>query len=351
MGEVLALGLTHYPPLMGPDADMAWVLEWTLEDPDMPAELRTPEGWPEPMRAEYGADRGAASAAVHRAALREGFTRVRAALDAFDPDVVVMWGDDQYENFREDVVPPFSILAYDAVEASPWASGTRRNVWDEPADTVFKVEGAPEFGRHLAGALIERDIDVAYGYTPLHHPSLPHSFLNAVLLLDYDRHGFPYPVLPVAVNCYGSRVISYKGGRSRLADRDRPLDPPGPNPRRCMDVGAAIADAALASSRRVALVASSSWSHAFLTDHTYRLYPDFAADRRLYEALVAGDFATWRVSTTRELEHAGQQEVLNWFCLAGAVERLGVSARWTDLVETHVFNSNKVFAVYPPVSR
>jgi hypothetical protein len=350
MGEVLALGVTHYPPLMGPDADMAWVLEWTLDDPDLPPSLTAPEGWPKAMRAEYGSDRGTTSARAHRTALLDGFTRVRRALDDFDPDVVVIWGDDQYENFREDVIPPFTILAYDAVEASPWLSGTRRNVWDEPRDAVFKIQGAPDFGRQLAGALIERDIDMAYSYAPLHHPSLPHSFLNAVLLLDYDRHGFPYPVLPVAVNCYGSRVISYKGGRSRLAERERPLDPPGPNPSRCMAVGAAIADAALASSSRIALVASSSWSHAFLTDHTYRLHPDFAADRTLYDALTAGDFRTWRDYTTAQLEHAGQQEVLNWFCLAGAVERLGVLPSWTALVETHVFNSNKVFAVYPAVS-
>ena len=45
---------------------------------------------------------------------------------------------------------------------------------------------------------------------------------------------------------------------------------------------------------RVALIASSSWSHAFLTDKNHQLYPDIEADRRLYEALRVGDYDTWR---------------------------------------------------------
>ena len=32
-----------------------------------------------------------------------------------------MWGDDQYENFKEDIVPPFCVLAYDDQDIQPWA--------------------------------------------------------------------------------------------------------------------------------------------------------------------------------------------------------------------------------------
>ena len=41
----------------------------------------------------------------------------------------------------------------------------------------------------------------------------------------------------------------------------------------------------------VALLASSSWSHAFLVDHTWRLRPDTEQDRRLYDAMTAHDHA------------------------------------------------------------
>ena len=59
MAEILALGITHYPPLSGPDARMAAILGQMLQNPALPAHLRTPEGWPAPMRAEWGNDQGA----------------------------------------------------------------------------------------------------------------------------------------------------------------------------------------------------------------------------------------------------------------------------------------------------
>jgi len=350
VGDILALGLTHYPPIMGHDEDMAWVLRWTLEDPDIPLHLQDPANWPEPMRAEWGSDEGRTGAVTHRAGLVEGFRRVRAALDEFDPDLVLFWGDDQYENFTEDCIPPFALLAYDAIESRPWAKpGREQNIWGEALDTTFRYQGAGEAGRWLAGALLERHFDVAYSYRPLHYDGLSHSFLNALLLLDYDRVGFPWPVLPMPINCYGRRVISFKGGRSRFADATKPFDPPSPMPARCFELGAATAAALAASPWRVAIVASSSWSHAFLTDHTWRLHADIEADRELYEALVRGDYDQWRRTTLADVERAGQQEILNWFCLAGAAEYLRVKPTWSSFVETWVFNSNKVFAVYPPV--
>ena len=59
------------------------------------------------------------------------------------------------------------------------------------------------------------------------------------------------------------------------------LDPPAPTPRRLFDLGAAVARIMSASPWRVALLASSGWSHAFLTEKTHFLYPDTPADRRL----------------------------------------------------------------------
>jgi hypothetical protein len=51
-----------------------------------------------------------------RQAVGAGFDRTRAALDEFQPDAVLIWGDDQYENFREDIIPPYAVLAYDDLE-------------------------------------------------------------------------------------------------------------------------------------------------------------------------------------------------------------------------------------------
>jgi len=129
-------------------------------------------------------------------------------------------------------------------------------------------------------------------------------------------------------------------------DAELELDPPSPSPKRFMQVGAATARVLKASPWRVALVASSSWSHAFLCDPTFRLRPDTPADRKLYQAMRNADYDAWRTTPLKAVEDAGQQEVLNWFALAGAMEALGARLEWSTFVETHIFNSNKVFAVY-----
>ena len=124
------------------------------------------------------------------------------------------------------------------------------------------------------------------------------------MLLDDERRGFGYPVVPFSVNCYGRRVNAARGLRLPLAMRDkiRELDPPSPSPARCMAVGAAAARVMAKSPWRTAIMASSSWSHSFLTEKHYQLWPDVAADRRLYDALEKGDYATWHDYSTDEIE-------------------------------------------------
>ena len=53
---------------------------------------------------------------------------------------------------------------------------------------------------------------------------------------------------------------------SLALSRQVDFDPPSPSPKRFMDLGAATARALRDSPFRVALLASSSWSHAFLVE-------------------------------------------------------------------------------------
>jgi hypothetical protein len=353
MANVLGLGLTHYPMLLGPDSQMALLLRMTLQDPDIPAERKDPANWSPLARREWGDDEGVTAAAQHRAALLEAITNCRRELDAFAPDVIVVWGDDQYENFREEVIPPFCVLAYSDTEVEPF--GVLRkvnvpNVWGEPNDITYTMRGAPEFGKQLATDVLAEGIDCAYSYAPRSGIHFPHSFANTQTFLDYEHVGrqFPYPLVPIAVNCYGEHVISRRGGIARFAEINtgEQLDPPGPTPYRCFQLGQAVAKSVQRSDKRVALIASSSWSHAFLNDKDWHLRPDTAADRGLYAALQAGDYDSWNALTTRDIVGAGQHEILNWYCLLGAVSELGLQLRWSEFVETEIFNSNKAFAVY-----
>ncbi len=189
---------------------------------------------------------------------------------------------------------------------------------------------------------------LSYAYQPLHHP-LGHAFMNTLLFLDYDRQGFPYPVVPFQVNCYGRRVIAQRGGVGTLgAIPEELLDPPSPSPSRCFDLGRACARVMSGSPWRVALIASSSWSHAFLTPKHHLLYPDVEADRAMYEKLRAGEYPAWRETPLAAIEDSGQQEMLNWMCLVGAMAEMDRRPAETDLVETYIFNSSKCFAFFPP---
>jgi hypothetical protein len=347
MSEILGLGITHYPALTGRVARPV-SLQRLLKDPGLPEKYRTPAGWPESMRREWGNDEGVSFAHHHAEEVANEIRKVRSALDEFKPDFVLVWGDDQHENFHDDIIPAFCILAYDSVDIKPWSKpNAPPNRWGEPADTTFHIRGHRQAAKYLASALLEQNFDLAYAYRPLHVP-LGHAFTNSILFLDWDRHGFDFPVIPFAINCYGRKVIAAQGYMESLANPipETNFDPPSPSPARCFDLGAACARILLNSPWRAVLLASSSWSHAFLTRKHSFLYPDTAADRGLFEALKVGDHSKWRATTLAQIEDSGQHELLNWFCLIGAMAELGRKPDYASFVETNIMNSNKVSAIY-----
>jgi hypothetical protein len=233
MTHFLGLGVTHYPLLAGTDEHMAGLLRWTLQDPGIPVAEKDPASWPEAMRAEWSTDGGTAAASQHRKVLRDNLGRCRDALDEFQPDLVVVWGDDQYENFREEVVPPFCVLAYGDLEVPAFEVMNERgspNAWGLPDDMTITLHGDAEASRGLADELIRDGFDMAYSYKKRPGAHFPHAILNTQLFLDYDHAGaeFPYPLVPITVNCYGQHAIARRGGLARFSEIEREqLDPVG----------------------------------------------------------------------------------------------------------------------------
>ena len=351
MAEILGLGMTHYPGLYRADADMTSTLYRTLAGKRVPAHLKDPANWPAPMREEWSNDDGAAAARAHRTRCFAAMRVIRERLDAFKPDVVVIFGDDQYENFIEDIVPPFCVYLVDDMQSRPFDIPAAKilkhpNFWNEPIDTVFHHRGHKDAGRYLANRLMEAGMPLPYAYKLRYSYGLAHAFINTLLYLDLDRKGFDYPVLPFHVNCYGGALIRSRGGQISPADVSMEPDPPAPSAASAFDVGRAIARAFAASPWRVAIIGSSSWSHAFLTAKNGWLYPDHASDRKRLEELKSGHHAKWREITAKALQDAGQHELLNWITLAGAMTELGKKAEVIDYTESYVLNSNKCFAVF-----
>ena len=346
MADIMGFGLSHYPGPLVPVKYWPQNLRSNVEKGRIPREVFDDRSkWPAGMLAEWGDDEGQAAAQVHAKRLLDGYRALRKRLDAFKPDVVLIWGDDQYENFRKDGVPQFCTYIFDEIICKPFAGSikgpfkTPENVWGVPSDMPLPIMGHRKAADGLIRNLIENNFDVAYAFEARHDNGLSHAFVNTVVSLDIDRQGFDYPVLPFHVNCYGSQMLM-------TAARQPIICPPSPNPARCFDIGAAIGRYFRDSPWRVAMIGSSSWSHGSLTEKFQRLYPDLDADRRRYEELKANRFAEWKNATTAELEDAGQNEFLNWVCLAGAMDALGLKADIVDYVESYVFNSSKCFAAF-----
>jgi hypothetical protein len=356
LAEILGLGLSHFGGFMFPDEDMASRITARLADGSLPASLDHPSKWPEPMRAEWGEDAGTGFAARHRRDYFAGLDRIREALDAFRPDAVIIFGDDQYECFREDLVPPYCVFVAAEFQAKPYLRARlfgagRTNIWSDPLDTVFTWRGAPEIAGHLLHALMEADFDPACSYRLPHQDHLGHAFTNTLLYLDHRRQGFPYPVIPFAINAYGADLIKSKGGYVPSGPSGKLPDPPAPSPRRCFDLGVAVACALRDSPWRVALVGSSSFSHGFLTAKNDFFYPDIPSDRQRHAELAAGDYLAWRSLTLAALRDAGQHELLNWCPMVGAMHALGQKPAWCELLESWLMNSSKCLAVIPPAGR
>lgn len=356
MAEILGLGLSHFGGFMFSDEEMSGRIKARLEDGSLPPELDHPSKWPAPMREEWANDEGAEFARRHREQYFAGLEKIRSALDAFQPDAVIIFGDDQYECFREDLVPSYCVFVGDEFQSKPYLrarglGGNTPNVWNDPFDLVISTPGAGDIARFILNEMLAQDFEPAYSYKLPHQDYLGHAFTNTLMFLDHQRHGWPYPIIPFAINAYGSALIRAKGGlvdKSQPAPADRLPDPPAPSPRRCFEIGRALARILAPSPWRIAMVATASFSHAFLTEKNHYFYPDMPSDRQRYAELASGDYKKWRELPTSVLEDAGQHELVNWCPMIGAMDELGQKPEFCELLESYLMNSNKCVAIIPP---
>jgi len=222
MGEILGIGTTHYPGLTGTDEGLSSVWQRIINAPLIGEKWKDKANWPAGMIDEIGDDMGLASAAAYRERMWDNFRKQRKMIDEFDPDFIVIIADDQYENFKEDIIPPFCVYGLDDdFEQEVWGHGfaaTKDNYWGEPHDLKMDFHGHREGAKYITAGLLTRGVAMPYAYRLLHSPTLAHGFNYSVLYLDLDRRGFPYPIIPLHVNCYGSSVITAGG-----ASLNRPL--------------------------------------------------------------------------------------------------------------------------------
>jgi len=354
MAEILGVGITHYPPLLGYPDTYANLLRAIMTSHLIPEEMKQPSNWPEGMQKEWEDE--SAQAHIHQERHKKALKEVRKAIDDFAPDTIIIFGDDQYENFKEDIIPPFNMYCMDEFPAQPFTFvNSNQNIWGvEPEDT-FTIPGAGKLARTLADRVISSHFPIAYSYKYSKHPTLSHAFSIAMVFLDWEQEGWPYPIIPISVNCYGKGVISTRGGAAHLFDQ-RPesekdpyldsLGPAGPTPATCFKFGETLRQVLEERPERFVVMASSGWSHAFLTEKNHWLYPDREFDRERFNELEKGNHRVWSNIENAAIDDAGCQEFKNWICLSGVVP--DYKPEIIDYLETWIFNSQKCFALFRP---
>jgi hypothetical protein len=202
------------------------------------------------------------------ARIQAAFGELRSHLYAQDPDIVVMFGDDQMEAFDYTNFPAISIYvgedlegplsAPDTTNASTVTPGTPRT------PQRVRVQCNYDLGVGLLTGLMQRGFDPAWSMDmPKPEKGMGHAFMRPYSAI-MERET---PLLPVSINCYFA---------------------PQPTAQRCYEFGRAVRETIeeLPGDTRVAVVGSGGLWH---TPSAKDAYLDVDFDQLILSHLEAGD--------------------------------------------------------------
>jgi hypothetical protein len=288
---VLGVGTSHGPQITMPPE--TWQLLYDKDTTDSRIDYKallvkaqaegrdlTPELTPEKWRERYEACHVALGS-------------LRRKLTAAAPDVMVVVGDDQHEQFLDDNMPMFSVfygptLSMHRRERQSTSGWQQAEALAHPAIPP-EVAAEPALAGHLIDALREADFDVACSNKLNEKVGLGHAFTFVYRYLDPEAR---IPMVPVAVNTF--------------------FPPNQPTPRRCYALGRALRSAieGWQSDSRVAVIASGGLSHTILEEDL---------DRAVLDALAEKDVDAL-CSLPADRLTRGTSEIRNWVTLAGVME-------------------------------
>ena len=250
-------------------------------------------------------------------ACQKAITTLETALAEADPDAVVIVGDDQEELFFDDNMPLFSIYWGDKMHLLPRSMGesaspaVKASMWGY-GDVEMDVPVDSELGLHLIQSLIEDDFDIAqsrYMNERAGGTVGPIGYLNTQIVTEPRPHAMPHAYAYVVKRIMNEKI------RPIVPITQNTFYPPNqPTPRRCYNLGKAVAKAIKNwdSDKKVAVVASGGLSH-FLVDEEI--------DQMAIKGMREKD-ADLLASMPRYRLNSGNSEILNWVTAAGALEHL-----------------------------
>ncbi len=322
MAEILGLGCSHAPMILNPPEEwrnMRKRIYGGIPEYEAPAE----------MIEQMGDDEGLSHDIKNQQRIADAFAVLKEKLHAWKPDVVMIVGDDQAENFKRENLPTFCLFTGDRVDAYPFHRPMgHNNLWDAAPDAKYSYNCPAEFSRAMLSHLIREGFDMSSATKLTGWDwGLPHAHCNPLTFLDPEGE---LTILPLFVNCYGEEA-----GEGY---------PPRPTAKRCYELGQSIRRFLDTRAERVAIIGSSSWSHSFLTHKFNRSQFDTDFDRHNLELLKEGKSSQIAELTPEEIQQSGDHEFLNWLVPMGVVGDR--PAQIVDHLEEQSQISFKVFAIW-----
>lgn len=229
-------------------------------------------------------------------ACQNALAALKEKLAAVEPDVAIVIGDDQHEQYFEENMPVFSVYYNETVEQKTRSAEGRASWWNVAAahpDEVQKVSPAhSDLARHLIKELIGSGFDIATSNKLRSDVGVGHAYtfvINRVLASN------SIPIVPLMINAF--------------------YPPNQPLPGRCYDLGKALADAVRSwrADKKVAIIASGGLSHFII---------DEEIDRMALDGLLQQDREKLSHLPLERLMVLGTGEILNWIAAGGALEHL-----------------------------
>jgi hypothetical protein len=228
----------------------------------------------------------------------EAIAKLRQKLEALDPDVLIVVGDDQHENLVDDNMPPFSIFMGEEVEAS--VSLRYLNQPKSENRTKYRVDA--KLAGALVAGLMDEGFDPAYSKRTRYDGGLGHAFARVLKFLSPDASR---RIIPVMVNTYY---------------------PPAPSAHRCAQFGVALAKliGRFPTADRVAVIGSGGLSHTKI---------DEQLDERFIRALQHND-TDYMGAIPASVLVEGTSEIRNWIVTAAAANCSGTMVDYFPLYRT-----------------
>jgi hypothetical protein len=284
--------------------------------------------------------------AKHARCMR-AFAVLRARLREARPDVLIIFGDDQLEQFGFGNLPAFCVFVGESISGyriSPLFGlpvGNHRPPRPKTPEHWVTLKGHPALARRLVVELVSRRFDMAFSTTS-DGVEIGHAFTRP---LEYLLSDAPIPVVPVYINCYYG---------------------PQPTGHRCYELGRAVREIVdeWPSDTRIAVIGSGGLWH---TPMQPKAGIDQEFDRSVLDAVSRGDTRAMAAlfdsrrpqvdpTDAAEVDRAsggtgmvlgygsGVGEIRNWIAAAAVVD--GVPGTVVDYVDINASPAGVGFAYW-----